>query len=395
MNIKLDASAVLALALGCFASLANAIEVQAPGVYTPEYTADWFSVETQDLDIQGENWVSTDGAVVKDGHIDLDTDISSPLTYKPAPATVTNITRIVTTLTVTQSSELPKPAELDGAKTALCVCTNASGDVKWFAFVDNDFVDNDWLELTNAVPNAEYEVILDSDSINSKIRYLAKKSGDPNYTDLTGGWVSNSASSSHIEKVSFAGSTTLGDFAGIDVAQGYAYGGVVYKSLGEAAAVASAAAAGADNIELPVSGDSVASAKISLDWIQDNVPGAKGGNVDWSAVQANLNGKGNNDIARWQSYVLGLDPANALSKPIVQPVQDAAPGKVSFSLGNVALANNSGVGVQYRVGEYSSPQSETPIEGKAGTFVDAGTTATVDLPESGVKYYKLEVKLSN
>ena len=390
MNMKLDASVVLALVFGCFASSASAIDVVAPGVYTPEYTNAWFSVATSEMsDIQqGGNWVSVPGgSAVVDGKIELDTDISNPLTYMPAASTITNITRIVTTLTVTQSSELPALDSLNGAKTALCVCTNAAGVVAWFALVNNG-----WLELTNSTPvvESDYEIVLDSDSQACMIRFLAKRSvSNTEYVELTDGWVSNSrlGQNSHIERVSFAGSTMLGDFAGVDAAQGYAYNNVVYKSLDEAASAATAAASGdGDNIEIPVAGvDSVKSANISLDWIKDNVPSARGENVNWATVQTDLNGNGANNIARWQSYVLNLDPAIPESQPIVQPVQNVDKDKVAFALDVNA---DAGVPVSYVVKAYNvlgGEAKDTSVRTTAG-----GAPVEMALPSSGVRYYKME-----
>ena len=404
MNIKLDASVVLSLALGCLASSAVA-SVK----YAPEYTNNWFTVAISSLDPGvistgeagvGGAWIqaANGGAVVKDGSIALDTDVENPLTYRSV-STYSNISRIVTTLNLTQSSELPAVSSLpQGVKTALCVCTNASDEVSWFVLVNGA-----WRELTGAerpVVGHDYEIILDSDSVNGKIRYFAKDlaAEQIGYTSLTDGWVANQSSMSHIENVSFVGSTTIKDsITGIDVLPGYAYDGKVYESF-EKVVEGNPSISQSESVSIPITtaGEEVAAnVNMSVKWINDNIVSTS--EEGWAATAASKFDtvpESGNGIKYWQSYVLGLDPANASSKPIVQPVQDVDSDKVSFSLGNVALADNSGVGVQYRVGEYLSPKSETPIAGKEGTFVDASENAKADLPESGAKYYKLEVKFN-
>ena len=406
MNIKLDASVVLSLALGCLASSAVA-SVK----YAPEYTNNWFTVEISGLDdgviTTGEAGVggawtqaANGGAVVDKatGSIALDTDVENPLTYNSA-STYSNISRIVTKLTLTQSSELPAVNTLpQGVKTALCVCTNASDAASWFALVNGA-----WRELTTAEAPAvghDYEIILDSDSVNGAIRYFAKdlEADQIGYTPLTDGWVANQGSQSHIENVSFVGSTTIKDsIAGIDVLPGYAYDGKVYESF-ENVVQQNPAIAQSDNVSIPITtvgAEVVANVNMSVEWINDNIVSTS--EEGWAATAASKFDtvpEGGNDMKYWQSYVLGLDPKDPASKPIVQPVQDASSDKVSFALGNVDPAANSGVGVQYRVGEYEAPGSETPIAGKEGEFVNAGENATADLPGSGAKYYKLEVKFN-
>lgn len=375
MNMKLDASVVLALVFCGFASLANATEVLAPGVYTPEYTNAWFSVAANDMPSSTSgNWVVPEGcATVVNSQIDLDTDVNKPLTYTPAAATITNVTRIATTLKVTQSSDLP---DVSGAKTALCVCTNAAGDVAWFAYADAK-----WNELTKAgtpTVDSEYEIVLDSDSVNGKIRYLAKTSGG-GYNELTDGWIQNPASqNSHIEKVAFAGSTTLGDFAGVDAAQGYEYNNVVYKSLDEAASAAATAGVAGD-ITFPVTADDgQINANIDASWINEKIAG--------DDKLASLNGQGSNGLKRWQSYVLNLDPNVEASKPIVQPVQNVAGDKVAFSL-DVNTA--SGVPVTYVVKAYSSLSAVEATCTSARATAGSGSVEMA-LPSSGVLYYKME-----
>lgn len=381
MNTKLDASVVLALALGCFASSANANMK-----YTPEYTNAWCSVErfskipeTTDTEVGGGNgsWlaVPSGGVALESRALSIDTGVDDPLVYTNTAVGV-GISRIVTKLTVTLSSELPAM----NAKTAICVCTNATGTATWWTYINNS-----WTNLNETAEiDTEYEIVLESDSSAGKIQYLVKKTSATEYTNLTGGWVDNSAcSGAPITSISFAGSTTLAGFSGTSFAQGYAYNGTIYGTLEEAAT----AAAGNRNHDftVPVSdGTVVLSATIPESWISDNISGDS-----LAAQAAKLDDSGANGMKYWQSYVLALDPKSAASKPLVQPVQNADAGTVAFTLGTLP---DSGVKVQYRVNAYDTPGSSTPSS--EGSFVDADQSATMALPASGVnvKYYKLEVK---
>ena len=380
MNTKLDASVVLALALGCFASSANANMK-----YTPEYTNAWCSVESfseipeTGTEVGGGNgsWlaVPSGGVALEESRaLSIDTGVDDPLVYTNT-AVGAGISRIVTKLTVTLSSELPEM----NAKTAICVCTNATGmATNWWAYVDGDWTN---LNVTAEI-DTEYEIVLESDSSAGKIQYLVKKTAATEYTNLTGGWVDNSAcSGAPITSISFAGSTTLAGFSGTSFAQGYAYDGIIYGTLEKAAT----AAAGNLNHDftVPVSdGAVVLSATIPESWISGNISG------DTLADKADrLDDSGVNGMKYWQSYVLALDPNAAASKPLVQPVQNADAGTVAFTLGALP---DSGVKVQYRVNAYDTPGRSTPST--EGSFVDADQSATMSLPGSGVKYYKLEVK---
>lgn len=388
MKIKLDVSAVLAVALGCFASSASA-NVK----YTPEYTNSWFSVAGDVLDDAapaagsqigetGGYWaeVPAGGVTLGSEKLLIDTDVNSALVYTNATSVGKDVYRIEATIKVTLSTELPELSALANAKTALCVCTNgvegAGAATNWWALVDGS-----WSNLGGSpVIDATYTVALDSDTSAQAIRYLAK-TGDGEFEELTSGWVANSESGTAITKLAFAGSTELSYINGIGVVQGYAVeDGGVYAS--DAAAIADAKANNKD-ISVPVStgGVVVASAKISDEFLIAN-----------SITRVDqLNANGENGVAKWQSYVLGLDPADTSSKPVVQPVQNAATDAIEFSMGNVAVNSDAGVAVKYRVNEYSDSSATTP-SGTPGEFVDSSAPFTVGLPTDGVKYYKMEIQ---
>lgn len=391
MKIKLDVSAVLAVALGCFASSASA-NVK----YTPEYTNDWITVSGEQLDdatptegaqIGTGGWFAVPAGGVTLGSemllIDTDvTDVNSALVYTNATSVGKSVYRIEATIKVTLSTELPDADTLNtaNAKTALCVCTNgvegAGAATNWWALVNGS-----WSNLGGSPEtDATYTIALESDTAGA-IRYFAKPDGGE-FVELTSGWTANSRSNEPITKLAFAGSTELSDIKGFGVAQGYAVeGGEVYESLADA--IEHTPENG--DVLTPVStgGVVVASAKIDKAWMTNN------GIATSDALNA-VAAKGNG-IVYWQSYVLGLDPNDTSSKPVVQPVQNAATDAIEFSMGNVAVNAEAGVPVKYRVKSYSDPACTAHVDGDSAPTV-AGETATASLPDSGVRYYKMEIQ---
>jgi len=396
MNIKLDASVVLALTLSCFALSANA-KVK----YTPEVTNDWFTVNSigtlpaVDDEVGGGKWIqvpeSGDAWLVESIKVGIDTDLANALVYTNTTA-AGPVYRIATTIKVTLSSELPTN-NLADAKTAICVCTNGVNSTPyWWALINGSWTN---LGVSPAV-DTEYEIALDSDTTAGKIRYLATTTPGSGYTILTGdlsgadadGWVANSASSVAITQISFAGATTIASFAGDNYVQGYEYNGTIYDSI---AGAASEASSGTGDFVIPVSTGSVtvAAATIPASWISSN-----GSGDDLAAKVQNLNETGSNGIAYWQSYVLGLTPSDANSKPVVQPEQDASPAGVSFSMGNVDFKSTAGVPVKYRVKAFSDSACTAHVDDGDSALASPGEKATASLPPSnvGVRYYKMEIQ---
>lgn len=392
MNIKLDASVVLALTLGCFALSANA-KVK----YTPEVTNNWFTVSSIGTAPAVDGSVGSNGkwiAIPADGDfkivsgtkVEIDTDTGYPLVFTNTNESASQpVYRIETTLKITLSSELPSVDSLTGAKTAICVCTNGvDGTTNWWAYINSEWRMLQEADLAAAsVIDRECVIALDSDINARKLRFLAKADGE--YQELTDGWVENSASSELITTLSFAGYTEIAAFSGIGVSATYGIGETTYGTF--AAAVAAARSAGNGTVMTPVKigGVDVASANIPFAWMDANMNDV--------TDEEELNANGANGIPLWQSYVLGYEKVTADSKPVVQPEQDASADVVSFSIGNVEVNREAGVPVKYRVNTYANPNDPTPTA--EGVFVDESVSkATADLPPSnvGVMYYKMEIK---
>ena len=393
MNIKLDASVVLALTLSCFALSANA-KVK----YTPEYTNGWFEVSSigelpaVNGTVNGGKWIQVPESgvawPVESTKVEIDTDLAHALVYTNTTAVGdrTLVYSISTTLKVTLSSELPSVDSLTGAKTAICVCTNGvDSTAYWWALVSTT-----WVNLNEqAVVDNEYEIVLDSDTTAHKIRYLARNitKSESDFTTILD-WVENSASSEVITQISFAGATTIAGFAGKNYVQGYEYNGTIYDNIADAAGAASS---GTGDFVIPVSTGSVtvAAATIPASWISSN-----GSGDNLAAKVQNLDATGSNGIAYWQSYVLGLTPSDARSKPVVQPEQDNSTDGVSFSMGNVDFKSTAGVPVKYRVKAFSDSACTSHVGNGDSALASPGENATAPLPPSnvGVRYYKMEIQ---
>ena len=97
-----------------------------------------------------------------------------------------------------------------------------------------------------------------------------------------------------------------------------------------------------------------------------------------------------NGMDSYESYLLDLDPEDETSKPIVKQVQNDDASKITFELPGLSPKPESvtGVAVSYDLLELATPKAET---GVSTPFTD-GNTVTVDLPSSGVMYYKVNIK---
>jgi len=98
-----------------------------------------------------------------------------------------------------------------------------------------------------------------------------------------------------------------------------------------------------------------------------------------------------NGMDSYESYLLGLDPDVATSKPVVASEQIENASKIKFVLSGIEpkSAAETGVAVSYELQEMSDPKATT---GTSTPFTDGA--ATVDLPASGAKYYKVKINFA-
>ena len=366
-----------------------ALQSQAGVKYAVECTNDWFAVDASTLPagtisgtVSGQgDWTSVPSgdntATVASPKIILDTAVANPLVFKPTYSNAVPVARIVSRMKVTQSSDLPSTAELVGAKTALCACTNGTGVLKWFALTKNTENGSvSWNEMDQTpVPDKVYEIVLETDVDTHQIRYLVKNitDGATDYTDVSNGWIDDYALTVQISAIGFSGETEINSF----------YGKEIVGSSSEST-----------DVVIPVAVTNAPAVKVTKDWIFANM----GYTVDTAAglsdAISHINDKAENGTTYWQSYVLGLKPSDTKSKPIVQPVQNSKANTVEFSLGNVAVNAGAGVPVKYRVNSFTNPACTA---GKVeGGLVNSDANAEVNLPtDAGATYYKLEIKFGN
>ena len=93
-----------------------------------------------------------------------------------------------------------------------------------------------------------------------------------------------------------------------------------------------------------------------------------------------------NGIDSYDSYVLGLDPENAASKPVLDSAQNSKTGALDVKVANV-VANTNVAEVAMKVVATDTPAGDTGTE-----YVFENGTATIPLP-AGVKYYKVKISI--
>ena len=96
-----------------------------------------------------------------------------------------------------------------------------------------------------------------------------------------------------------------------------------------------------------------------------------------------------NGLSSYESYLLDLDAEDATSKPLVETEQVADASQIKFVLSGVnpKPESETGVAVSYTLQAMDEPNGEVKTEAR---FEDGA--ATVDLPASGAKYYKVNIK---
>jgi len=108
-----------------------------------------------------------------------------------------------------------------------------------------------------------------------------------------------------------------------------------------------------------------------------------------------LNSEGENGAKVWESYVLGLDPAVAESKPVVLPVQSSNPDAITLKVGNVDVKEEAGANnVTYTVVYSDKPFIEAGDDVTESTPVNIGNSVELPLPTSGVRYYSMKVQVN-
>ncbi len=345
----------------------------------------WFSVTTANLtaapeantDVTGEGCAITWSAVPSGDDtcalstntakvILLNTSHTSPLTVTPKAAGDDSLTRVYANVTVSACDTDPTA---DSASMGLCV--KEDGDsYKWYYWNGSAWTASD---ADAPTIGATYEICLEADIANKQVRWLAKASDATDYTALTG-WIT-STSLAQIGSVSFYGSTSLGNF-----------GAQVVRTI------TVDDDANPDGYTVVVIDGAKEGASVFVDPSSSWMSSYKPSDYDTNAKTA-MNANAANGLTYLQSYVLGLDPTQAVNKPLVNAKQTTDDSKVSFKLDGVTVNETAGARVTYCVKAYDNPA----LTGDATTSdsASASDAITMDLPtgDSQVKYYKIEITI--
>ncbi len=338
-------------------------------------STEWFSVKTDSLKEaprkDGElgddgTWLAVpanNGATLRDRKIDISTDYDDPLTFQPCKKggeLAEGLVRVTADAVLTACETLP---DINDARTGLCVLQGPNeASPCWYVFCKGVWTK---AEGAAAVPEVGAEYVLALEVEDGKLRWKARKTGADADEALIMEVEETPSSACAPNSISFYGSTTIGDFDGRIIRKAVFADGV------------------ADNVEVVVIEGAPLGAKVFVDKTWKHYK--EGGMNETPA--------GGNGLTYLQSYVLGLNPASPLSKPLVlRADQDGAPDKVAFRLGATVRAD-SGAKVKYRVktidpaGGAGQPQFSD--------YASAADPIVLDLPTgtSKVRHYKVEVTI--
>lgn len=97
-----------------------------------------------------------------------------------------------------------------------------------------------------------------------------------------------------------------------------------------------------------------------------------------------------NGLESYESHVLGLDAEDAQSVPVIKPVQTADASHITLTIPNVRPLDEKDTGVRVK---YNLVTADNASYNGSSTTEVAGPTFQADLPENGVKYYKVKIEL--
>ena len=111
-------------------------------------------------------------------------------------------------------------------------------------------------------------------------------------------------------------------------------------------------------------------------------------------IAADLAADGANGIPRWQSLVLGLDPANPNSLPLADIAVDSATGVVTVSDADLTVDESTGATVTYRVYEIpdlADPSADVPVGDAAAPGTPVALPAAAGNPSS--RFFRIKVSV--
>lgn len=318
-------------------------------------TTDWTAVSSEGYSDGADDLTPANGwtyrtegfATVNTGVITLsdeDTE-NGKLTYQPAdPSPTYNAQTVYVHVDEVEYGTDPTGGDLT-AKGALRAGVDGT-DTNWYGWCDGA-----WRKLTGDTPTGACDVRMEFSNSVARVRYAVKSGNSADYAVLT------DESGESWFAMSSGGSVVNVDFYGNGKTTG-----MTFTQTG--------------TVTLPYDQD---------DLVEKGIVSA-GDSPE--VVAKKMNEPQANRIRAWENLVLGLNGNVETSIPVVRPVQSTETDRVKLSLGGVTIDKTSDAVVKYRVHAYNADHTEcgTPSE-----FAEAENTILSPLPESGVRYYQLEV----
>ena len=297
------------------------------------------------------NWVG--------GTVTVDSAANDPLVYAPAAATADGY-RIKANVKFTYCASAPSDVPSCGADPVAALGALAIANGTWYGVQCGESAE--WVPLYGAaVPSDNSEAVdvtLDfkTNGVQKLVRYTV---GTTVLTNASGvAWLTRGRDSANVTKVGIAGYGELASLSGDTVS---------YFEITTTATAEDLVAAGIiDDEETPV-------------------------------TEAVLNETGANDLPKWQSLVLGLNASDSTSKPFVAPVQTGNANTLGFTIGNAEIGKYGATGATVTFDVVACNQDgsgEIVIDQASAKNVPAGGTATVTPDSTGVKYYKIKIKIA-
>lgn len=308
-----------------------------------------FSVTASSATISGSPWTSpTSGTANRTGStIDVDTAASDPLKYAGTFSGATRY-RVTGKMIVTLNAAVPADTVFGETSPKAALVAVADSPNKWYGWNGAS-----WVYLSSVIENAPVE----GNSYNVAIEFFVE------------------TSKLNIKYTVGSESQTLEHYSDNALPSAFSVGLAGYGSFGDFAAI------GYEEFEVTV--PDAAFTAMAID-TTGKTP---------AQISAALNEKGTNGLTKWESIVLGLESSS--TKPYTAPVQTSGDA-LGFTIGNVDTGKygETGATVTFDVVECDSDGSnEQAIDQASAKNVAAGETATVTAP-SGVKYYKIKIKIT-
>lgn len=304
-------------------------------------------------------------------------------TVMPTNASPNNAYTTVDTSINVESATSPSSVEdLEGIQGALMLADTGSGR-SWACWSDGN-----WICLSNAnvgTANGSYATKAEFDYAAKKVRYSI------------GGYVLSSSNGTEWfdlpeAAVKLSQTEFLGEGSVSELTATYMTSDPQDKVVAEGSTI---------RIDSNVDIDLDKNANLAAGTYKLDNPNGKKFRVRWTdgngkyATMVNgqlkvMSGSPANGLSSFDSYVLGLDATSASSKPIVKTEQNSGDSTMTLTIPGIApkSVNETGVEVKYQL-----KTSATPVGLSAtGAIVDE-PTFEVGLPESGVIYYGVDIKL--